>query len=373
MAGFNNIPAASGGGGGIPSMTFVGSIHMTTYNRSWAQAGVAGNYAIYSADKQNGYAYFVGTGTTTGIPMNRMGAISHAFTRIDIVAPQNDIVSLYKVKTKATTLFSNPLASMTKNSAVIIASGNFELPSNATVPFADILVCGAGGGGGSGHGATHGGGGGGGGGNVVNLTDYPIYGTTIVSVGFGGTPTKVSSASNGGQSAFGPVYALGGGGGGGWSDRVGKTNGNGGGAGAGGSGASSPGSGTTQTSTTGLGTIGSPTFNGGNSGGSAPSDTGLNRRGGGGGGATGAGQAGTAGGGGAAGAGFTSTISGVSAIYGAGGYGMGPDNGAGTAAWTSSGIAYGGGGQGENTGHDSANVISNPGQNGVVVVRFYTP
>ena len=372
MAGFNTIPAAGGGGGGLPSLNFVASVNMETYNRSWAQAGVAGNYAVYSANMNNGYAYFVGTGTTTGIPLNKMQNVQHSFTRIDLVGVQGDIISLFKVKTKATTVFANPLSAFTKNPAILIASGSFVLPSNATVPFADIIVAGAGGAAGSGHGATHGGGGGGGGGNVVSLTDYSIYGSTIVSVGFAGAAARVNRGASGGQSSFGPVYALGGGGGGGWENRAGFGSstiiGNGGGGGAGGSG--SGGIGQTQTATTGVGSVGSPQFFGGTNGGSGHSGTGINSRGGGGGGATASGTDGGNPSGGNGGAGHTSSITGTSTTYGAGGYGMDPNNGAGS-GWSQP--AYACGGQGTTNGHSSDTVLANNGQNGVVIVRFYTP
>lgn len=362
----NSFP--SSGGGGMPNMNYIGSILMETYNRTWNQAGSSGNYGVYSADGSSGYAYFVGPGMTTGVSLNRVINVPHDFTSINIVAPQNDMVTLYKAQLKATTAFPNPLASMTVNPAVIIASGNFELPTNATVPFADITVVGAGGASGAGHGGTHGGGGGGGGGNVVNLTDYPVYGTTIVSVGFGGVASRVNRGTSGGQSAFGPVYALGGGGGGGWDTRPGLSAGNGGGGGAGGGGTG--GSGTTQSTSSGLGTVGSPIFRGGYSGGSGHGGTGSPSRGGGGGGALGAGQDGSHNGGGNGGAGWVSSITGNQATFGAGGYGIDPNSNYGT-GW--SGLAFGCGGQNTINGHSGDTPVGVAGQNGVVVVRFYTP
>ncbi len=82
MPGFNTVPGSSSGGG-QPNMTFVGSVHMSTYNRSWNQGGTAGYYGVYSANQEAGYAYFVGA-TTTGVPLNRMTNVTHSFTRIDI-------------------------------------------------------------------------------------------------------------------------------------------------------------------------------------------------------------------------------------------------------------------------------------------------
>ena len=368
MPGYNTIPGSSGGGGS-GALTFVASVHMSTYNRSWAQAGTAGYYGIYSADGSSGYAYFVGTSMTTGISMNRVVNVPHSFTSINIVAPQGDLVTLYKAKVKSTTTFANPLASMTINPAVLIASGNFALPTNATVPFADIAVVGAGGAAGGGHGATHGGGGGGGGGNVINLTDYPIYGTTIVSIGFGGTGIKTGRGGSGGQSAFGPVYALGGGGGGGWDTRAASTGGNGGGGGAGGSEGTGA-AGITQISSSGLGSIGSPVFRGGYSGGAGNTSTGISSRGGGGGGVLANGTNGVANGGGNGGAGWVSSITGSQATFGAGGYGSDPNSNGGS-GW--SGLAYGCGGQSTTNGHSSDTPVGSNGLNGVVVVRFYTP
>jgi hypothetical protein len=370
MPGFNTIPGAAGGGG-AGALNYVSSVHMSTYNRSWARAGTAGSYGIYSQNQENGYAYFVGSSMTTGMPMNRMGVIDHAFTSINIVAPQGDIISLYKVKVKSTTEFANPLASFTATPATLIASGSFVLPSNATVPFADIIVTGAGGASGAGHGGAHGGGGGGGGGNVVKVTNFPIYGSTIVAVGFGGLAGPFcSSGLPGGQSSFGPLYALGGGGGGSWNTppaQAGAAVGNGGGGG-GSSGAGAAGA--AQTSVSGLGTIGSPIGYGGHGGGSATASNGTTNRAGGGGGSTGAGQNGGAGSGGTAGTGHSSSLNGYSTTYGPGGYGTQPNGNHGPASY--SGYSIGAGGQGSNFG-GGADVLGVSGQVGGVVVRFYTP
>ena len=125
MPGFNTIPGSSGGGG-QPNMSFVGSIHMSSYNRSWAQAGTAGSYGLYSANQENGFAYFVGA-TITGVPLNRVAAVSHSFTRIDIVAPTNDMVSLYKVKTKGSFNYSiGGNVTLIKNK--VILSSFFSVP-----------------------------------------------------------------------------------------------------------------------------------------------------------------------------------------------------------------------------------------------------
>jgi hypothetical protein len=220
MPGFNTLPVV-GGGGGQANMTFVGSIHMNTYNRSWAQGGTPGYYALYSTNQENGYAYFVGA-TTTGVALNRLANITHSFTRIDIIAPVNDMVSLYKGKVKTTTEFTSPFAAFSSFPSVITSSGNFVLPNNA-LPLVNILVAGPGGGGGGSH---HGAGGGGGGG-IVKLTAYQAVGTTPFTSG-----SVAGHVANGG-------------GGGGHNNDTGNRAG---------------GTGFVQTSSTGLGVSGSPIY-----------------------------------------------------------------------------------------------------------------
>jgi hypothetical protein len=371
MPGFNTLPA-TGGGGGQANMTFVASIHLSTFNRTWAQGGTAGNYIMSSANQENGYAYFVGAGMTTGAPLNRLINVPHAFTSINVVGIQDDMISLHKIKVKTTTLFSNPTALLTKNPAILIASGSFVLPSNAVLNFADVIVQGGGGAAGAGHGAAHGGGSGGGGGNTISLTDYPIFGSTIVSVGAGGSAGgTVKAGLAGGTSSFGPVYALGGGGGAGWDGAAIPLtgSGNGGGAGHGGT----HGTGTTQTSTSGVGTTGSPIFHGGFSGGARNSSNGQDSIGGGGGGSLGAGQPGGNGTThGQGGAGHISDLTGVNTNYGFGGSGYNPSGNM-VANYDSSATCYGCGGQGAVNPDAGSSVVANPGRGGVVVVRFYTP
>ena len=381
MPGFNTIPG-SAGGGGAGALGFVASVHMITYNRSWAQGGTAGYYAIYSQNQESGYAYFVGSGgMVTGIPLNRMSNVSHAFTRIDIIAPSNDLISLYKVKVKATTEFTNPFTAynggIASYPAVITSSGNFVLP-NAALPMVNVVVVGGGGGAGAGHGGTHGGGGGGGGGNVVKLTAIQAVGTTGITIGSGGAQSPSNQwGYNGGATYFGNVYALGGGGGGGWDQRLarqGSDIGNTGGAGAGGTQASA-GAGTTQTTLTGLGTQGAPAFFGGNAGGAVTSSgTGLNRRGGGGAGSAGPGGDAGENSGGGGGIGHTSSIGTGTWVYGPGGYGSQPDNGSGVNNYSGASAAYGAGGFHTINGHSSGSgQIGSPGGAGAVVLRYYIP
>ena len=358
MPGFNTLPAV-GGGGGQANMTFVASVHMQTYNRSWAQGGTAGYYAVYSTNQENGYAYFVGTGTTTGAPLNRLAYINHSFTRIDLIAPQNDMLSLYKAKVKSTTEFPNPFALFSSFPSTITSSGNFVLPNNA-LPLVNILVTGGGGSGG------HHGGGGGGGGGIVKLTAYQAVGTTAVTVGGGGNGDR----ANGGLTYFGNVYALGGGGAGGHGGgqhgsgaNYGSTVANGGGGGSHSS-SNAGGTGTVQTTSTGLGTSGAPVWHGGHSGGTYTGGNVWNHVGAGGGGATGAGQdrnssTDTNSGG----PGHISNISGSDVQYSVGGGGA--SHSPGRDGNTTNTYGSGGGGY-----HTSGNT---PGRTGAVIVRYYIP
>ena len=382
MPGFNTLPAV-GGGGGQANMTYVGSIHMSTYNRSYAQGGTAGFYALYSTNQENGYAYFVGSGTSTGAPLNRLISVSHTFTRIDIIAPVNDMISLYKAKVKSTSIFNNPFdadgtigkSAIPSFPSLIRSSGNFVLPNNA-LPLINVLINGAGAQGGHSHS-----GGGGGGGAVVKLTAYQAVGTTSITCGAAGGDAN----SHGGRTYFGNVYALGGGGGGhhstspGTASANGNTNtyannleiGNGGGAGGHvGSAQRFGGIGNTQTASTGLGTTGSPVYVGGFSGGNSTGTNNQTSGGGGGGGAGGNGTNGTdSAGAGTGGPGHVSDISGSSLAYGAGGGGgraNGNDQSFGSNGSPSN---YGHGGRG--SGYQAQGYQS--GDQGTVVVRYYIP
>jgi hypothetical protein len=343
-------------------MTFVASIHMQTYNRSWAQGGTPGYYAMYSTNQENGYAYFVGA-TTTGVPLNRLANISHAFTRIDVVAPQNDMISLYKAKVKSTTVFNNALDGFASFPSVISSSGNFVLPNNA-LPLVNVMLVGGGGG----SNGDHHGGGGGGGGGVVKLTAYQAVGTTAITIG-----AQQSGRNNGNPTYFGNVYALGGGAGS-HHGQDGVAGPNGGGAGSHNS-QRSGGAGIAQTATTGLGTSGSPAFVGGFAGGNSTGGNSYNNRGGGGGGAGGAGGNGADGSGGNGGLAHNSDISGTNLSYAGGGRGAGHHSGSGGEQHTATFSGYGFGGRSGGHNHNSGGGSDSPyrADQGVVVVRYYIP
>ena len=365
MPGFNTLPAV-GGGGGQANMTFVASVHMQTYNRSWAQGGTAGYYALYSTNQENGYAYFVGA-TTTGVALNRLANITHSFTRIDIIAPVNDMISLYKGKVKATSVFNNPFAAFSSFPSIISSSGNFVLPNNA-LPLVNILLTGGGGGSGRGH-TSHGGGGGGAGAGVVKLTAYQAVGTTSITIGAGG-----GTRSNGSKTFFGNVYALGGGYGGdhngdGADYYQGNDVANFGGNGGYNGGSHTAPTPTAQTATTGLGTSGSPVYHGGFHGGRGPGSNDGHNRGGGGGGAGGNGDNGGNNSGANGGLGHISDIAGNNYSYGPGAQGHGAHGSGGTSGWDRSGLSPYGHGAHPNGGTNSGN----GGGSGVVVVRYYIP
>lgn len=365
MPGFNTLPAV-GGGGGQANMTFVASIHMETFNRSWAQGGTPGFYAMYSTNQENGYVYYVGA-TTTGGPLNRLVNVSHAFTRIDIVAPTNDMVSLYKAKVKSTTIFTNPLSGFASFPSVISSSGNFVLPNNA-LPLVNAMVVGGGGG----TGGDHHGGGGGGGGGVVKLTAYQAVGTTAVTIG-----GQVNGRTTGNPSFFGNVYALGGGAGA-HHGQNGLAGANGGGAGGHHTGYQSGGSGITQTPSTGLGLSGSPEYHGGFAGGNNNgSGSTTHLRGGGGGGAGGPGGDGGVGNnaGGTGGLAHNTDISGTNLSYSGGGRGAAHQGGSATENYTAGFSGYGFGGRSGGHSHNSGGGNDAPyrADQGVVLVRYYIP
>lgn len=365
MPGFNTLPA-TGGGGGQANMTFVASVHMETYNRTWAQGGTPGYYGMYSTNQENGYVYYVGA-TTTGGPLNRLINVTHSFTSINIIAPQNDMLSLYKAKVKSTTLFNNPFSAFSSFPSIIQTSGNFVLPNNA-LPLVNIVLVGGGGGSGRGH-TSHGGGGGGAGGSAIKLTAYQAVGTTSVSIGGGG-----GTRSNGGRTYFGNVYALGGGYGGDHNGDsadyyqgpdVGNYGGNGGYQGSGHT-APTP---TAQTASTGLGFSGSPVWHGGYHGGKGPGNNDGHNRGGGGGGAGGNGENSGYNSGGNGGLGHISDITGSNHSFGPGGQGHGAHGSGGVSGWDRSGLAPFGHG-----GHPSGGTNNgNGGGTGAVIVRYYIP
>lgn len=342
------------GGGGTPGFDYIASVNMVTYNRSWAQSGSAGNYVVTSNNMNSGYVYFVGA-TTTGGPLGKVIVVSHSFTRIDIIAPTGDFMSLYKAAVKSTTVFANPFAQFSSFPSTIASSGNFVLPTSA-LPLIDAIVVGGGGGGGAHHA-----GGGGGGGAVVSLNGYQAVGTTGISIGGPGGRASSHNGGPGGTTYFGNVFALGGGGGAGQANASNHNGANGGGANAHNNTLQATGTGTNGPGTQ----SGTATIYTGNTGGARGGGHGS----GGGAGAGGNGGAGSGASGGAQGPGHLSSITGSSVHYGSGGTGgtYSPNNGHGSESYGGHG-GYGTGGYGA---HNAPHNNSGDGTPGVVIVRYY--
>ncbi|MBI2356474.1 hypothetical protein HYV12_00230 [Candidatus Dojkabacteria bacterium] len=223
----------------------------------------------------------------------------------------------------------------------------------------EVLVVGGGGGGG-----WRGGGGAGG------VSYYPSYllnsaSPISVTVGGGGTGDSANGGgrgTNGGNSIFDAITAIGGGGGGG-SNLTGLAGGSGGGGGI-------------NASQTGPFNGGAGTIGQGNAGGNIVATAAGQSNGGGGGGANATGSnSASATVGGAGGSGRTFSISGASVTYGGGGGGggsaSGGSGGAGGGANGNSGAAAGantGGGGGGGT----LNVAGGSGGSGIVIVRYPT-
>ena len=226
----------------------------------------------------------------------------------------------------------------------------------------EVLVVAGGGGSGGGQGGA------GGGGGVIYNSNFTVSGAVTVTVGNGGAGgIDINTAgSNGGNSIFSSLTAIGGGGGG--AD-VGSLNGKNGGSGGGG------GSDAGTFGTAGTGTVGQGQ-NGGTASESAP---GYGGGGGGGAGAVGGNGAGSNGGNG--GNGLSYSISGRSVYYGGGGGGGiyqgngtpgtgglgGGGNGASTGSGQNGTANKGGGGGGGGT---KVNGVLSNGGSGIVIVRY---
>ena len=202
---------------------------------------------------------------------------------------------------------------------------NFNLSFSVLVEY---LVIGGGGGGGAGSAA----GGGGGAGGYLTATNYALtpgqaYSITVGAGGAGSTSPDSNNASNGGNSVFGSITALGGGGGAGTGPASASYAGDGlvGGSGGGGRYGGSGGAGTSGQ---------------GNAGGASTSAG--NRGSGGGGGAGGAGVDGTSTKGGNGGPGLSSSITGTAVMRGGGGGG---------ATWSGGSRGDGGSGGGGGGAH----------------------
>ncbi|MEI7910329.1 MAG: glycine-rich domain-containing protein [Verrucomicrobiota bacterium] len=244
---------------------------------------------------------------------------------------------------------------------VTFTSGGNAWTAPAGVTAVDVLMVGGGGGG-----ASSGGGGGGGAGGVLTRSGYGVTSGQVynITVGAGG-----GAGSNGADSVFDALIAVGGGAGG-PGGTSGSAGGSGGGAGRDGNGMAG-----------GAGTAGQG-YAGGNGGGNGWASAA------GGGGAGAAGANGSASGsgsdganGGAGGKGVSSGIAGIAKWYGGGGGGAsqgktggaggqgGGGNGTSSAGGAGNGTANTGGGGGG--GHNGYSVAGGSGGSGIVILRYH--
>lgn len=266
-------------------------------------------------------------------------------------------------------VFSGPSITTSGLILALDAADNTSLLSRVEV----LVVAGGGGGG-----AYAAGAGGGAGGLIYNSSFSVSVGTAYtVTVGAGGTGGVWSTplATNGGNSVFGSLTAVGGGAAGrGWSDNAGSSGGSGGGGG-GSDGVSSPG----LQAAGGAGTSGQ-----GNAGGYGLRVSTNSGSAGGGGGAGGVGANATNAAAGNGGIGLLYDISGIPTYYagggggggynavsvqGTGGLGGGGNGGNGNSISLAGTANTGGGGGGNNAA--GGNTSGGNGGSGIVIVRYY--
>ena len=291
----------------------------------------------------------------TGLSLNSStGAISGTASAVG-----SNTVSTFTVSASTATLTSTRSFSITVNAPVVqtytSGSGSFAVPVG--VASVEVLVIAGGGSGGYGNGNE--GGGGGGAGGLVYSSAFSVTpgGTVSYAVGGGGSNTSSPGApvTNGVDTTFGSITAVGGGYGG--FGGAGNPGGSGGG-----------GSGFGQDQPAGSGTQapsgGAPGF--GNPGGSGRWTSGVNGAGGGGGGSGGAGTAGPgpSPSGAPGGEGRSYDITGSPATYAAGGRGGDGRNTGGPSAGGSANTGNGG------NGANPSNPSSGSGGSGFIAIRY---
>lgn len=312
--------------------------------------GISNQLSASSPGNNTTYSLYSGS-LPNGLSISSSGLISGTPT-----SPSQDTTYNFVVRATDGIRFADRSFSYFIKAAVIstfssVGSASWTAPSGINA--IELLV--VAGGGGSGNDV----GGGGGGGGVCYGSSYPVTpgASYNITVGAGGTNTTGSGVkgNNGGNSAFGPVLAYGGGGGGSYpSNGVGLAGGSGGGGGD----ANSSGGASTQTS-------GANYIGYGNAGGTSWS-----------------GNWGSAAGGGAGGPGSNGTgqmvagglprefsISGSAVKYAGGGYGSNDGGPVYQTGYDTSNTYLGYYGFGSN-GTGSPNINPNPGNPGVVIVKY---
>lgn len=213
------IQSFAGSSSSLPGQTFIDQVYMVYKVRKWARAGSPGFYRATSALGKDGFIYYLQTnGQLVQAPLNGIADVTLPFTEIRILATQYDMISLFKVSAKGTDSLT-----LTANYTTITSSGLYAFSTNA-VGFCDFMAVGGGGG-------AHHHSGGGGGGGIVYATSIPMPVGQTISAVIGASPGQSGSGStsNGGNTTFLGITALGGGG---TTDNgPGKDGGNGGGAG----------------------------------------------------------------------------------------------------------------------------------------------
>ena len=274
---------------------------------------------------------------------------------------------------------TNPVSSLTVTTKIdgaytivqFVGAGTTTWTPPSGVSSVEYLVVAGGGGGSSG---------GGGAGGIVTGSNFPVSGNIGVTVGAGGTGNSKTSgvlATDGANSVFSTITALGGGKGALGNNYEASSGGSGGGAAGSNAG--------TNTMTPGAAIQPASTSGGyGNAGGSGIYIAGFANGGGGGAGA--AGGPGTSSSHGAGGIGIPSSITGTPAYYGGGGGGGGERVYAQTAG--AGGLGGGGAGTKESTGVDGTagtggggggsvrwggQSYGGNGGSGVVIIRYITP
>jgi hypothetical protein len=270
--------------------------------------------------------------------------------------------------------FEGPQGIVTNGLVLNLDAGDPDSYTRSQPPYVEVLVVAGGGGGGTGESNENGGGGGGGGaGGLIYNSAYQITNAAAITVtvgagGAGGSNYNVNG-SNGSNSVFGSLTAIGGGGGSGEQQSGGLNGGSGGGTG-----------GDLSAGTEGQGTAGQ-----GNPGGGIPNG----RSGGGGGGAGAPGSNPTDRNGASGGIGRVFSISGTSTYYAGGGGGGGSTFFSGVRPTSGTGGQGGGGNSsglvggvdtpatsgtantGGGGGADRAGLrVAGAGGSGIVIVRY---
>lgn len=198
--------------------------------------------------EQGSYPYIM---SKAGVVDSKVCTLSYYINYINggyaIIGEKNSIKIIATNNSEAKNISSSPITVDAQGGVITTDDGDYRVhkfTSNGTFKvtsasdiIVELLVVAGGGGGGS---SVSGGSGGGGGGGLIHYDNYliPANNNIDITVGIGGGPglPKPNPGSNGTNSKFGPIEAIGGGGGGAGGNalaelRNGRDGGSGGGAG----------------------------------------------------------------------------------------------------------------------------------------------